>query len=294
MLPSLSVIVPSFNQAPFLEETLLSILDQNYPGLELILIDGGSTDGSIEIIKKYADRITYWVSEPDRGQSHAINKGLEKATGEWVAWMNSDDCYLPGALDFVFGQLPHQKLDFIYGTCTTGPDITNRVHKDFKKDHKPNLFQLLLFFHSTEHIIPSQSVFVRHTILAKTGLLDENLNYVMDLEWFARIFMATKRRKYYRYPTCFYRKHLATKTRNDGHLMKEEALKVSEKYLPKLGVWQQFKLRLMLKQEQAYRDHFFKARSFAQVMKLGLKFPVQCLHTRHFLPMLYRSVFPLK
>lgn len=294
MLPSLSVIVPSFNQAQFIEETLLSILDQNYPCLELIVIDGGSTDGSVDIIRKYEDRIAYWVSEPDRGQSHAINKGFEKATGEWIAWMNSDDCYLPGALDFVFGKLPHVQLDFIYGTCTTGPDIPNLVHKDFSKDHKPNLFQLLLFFHSTEHIIPSQSVFLRRSIITKAGLLDEKLHYVMDLDWYARIFMVTKRRIYYRYPSCFYRKHAATKTRNDGHLMKEEAISVALKYLPLLKWWQHYKLRRIIEQENAYRDQFFKTRSFKEVLFLAYKFPVQCLHTRHFLPMLFRSVFPKK
>ncbi|NVO00781.1 MAG: glycosyltransferase, partial [Geobacteraceae bacterium] len=99
--PKITIVTPSYNQGRFLEKTILSVLDQGYPNLEYIVIDGGSTDESVEIIKKYADRLTYWVSEPDRGQSHAINKGFERATGEIFGWLNSDDWYHPGALQAV-------------------------------------------------------------------------------------------------------------------------------------------------------------------------------------------------
>src|SRR4051794_29425295 len=96
--PKISVITPSFNQAPFLEETILSIINQDYPNLEYIVIDGGSTDKSVDIIRKYEEKITFWVSEKDNGQSEAINKGFEKATGDIVCWINSDDILLPHAL----------------------------------------------------------------------------------------------------------------------------------------------------------------------------------------------------
>jgi glycosyltransferase involved in cell wall biosynthesis len=91
--PRISIVTPSYNQAQFIEETIRSILLQNYPNLEYIIIDGGSTDGTVEILKKYETWLTYWVSEPDRGQSHALNKGIERATGEWIGWQNSDDVY---------------------------------------------------------------------------------------------------------------------------------------------------------------------------------------------------------
>lgn len=99
--PKFTVVTPTFNQGEFIEKTIDSVLAQSYPNLEFIIIDGGSTDNTIGIVKKYERHLAYWISEPDRGQSHAINKGMVRATGDYLTWLNSDDWYLPGALNLM-------------------------------------------------------------------------------------------------------------------------------------------------------------------------------------------------
>src|SRR5690606_28750520 len=119
-LPKISIITPSYNQSNFLEETILSVINQNYPNLEFFVIDGGSTDHSVEIIKQYENKIDFWVSEKDNGQSHAINKGFKRATGTIITWLNSDDVLTPGILHKIaekFSQLPDD-VGLIYGGTT--------------------------------------------------------------------------------------------------------------------------------------------------------------------------------
>src|SRR5690606_31772171 len=117
--PKISIVTPSYNQGQFIEETILSILNQNYPNLEYIIIDGGSTDNTVEIIKKYEDRITYWVSEKDNGQADAINKGLEQCTGEIFNWINSDDYLAKKSLySIAIASIYNDNAKIIAGGCT--------------------------------------------------------------------------------------------------------------------------------------------------------------------------------
>ena len=132
--PKVSIITPSFNQSEYLEQTILSVLNQGYPNLEYIIIDGGSTDGSVKIINKYTDKLSFWLSETDKGMYDAINKGFKKCTGEIFAWINSDDVYFDNALQVaadIFTQIP--EVDWITGRCgyidPTG-DITHRSKKN--------------------------------------------------------------------------------------------------------------------------------------------------------------------
>lgn len=271
MLPALSIIVPSLNQAAFLDECLQSIIGQHYPKTEIIVIDGGSTDGSLDIIKKYEARLSYWVSEPDRGQSHAINKGLEKATGEWVAWMNSDDCYLPGAFHHIFGNLPWQSADFIFGNTCCGSDVADAVLYEHPEKQKNSLFQILKFFYSVNHIIPSQSVFIRREIIERVGVLDETLEYCMDLDWYSRIFLATSRRIFYTKTLSFFRLHIQSKTvqKNNGW---EESIMIAQKYLPHLNASEQKALKQYMVYAEWIRGAKMVSPSMASLFSVALRY----------------------
>src|SRR3954451_4058140 len=114
-LPSISIVTPSFNQAPFLAETIESVLGQNYPNLEYVIIDGGSKDGSVDIIRRYEKHLAYWVSEKDKGAADAISKGFARATGDILAYLNSDDVYLPGSLQTVAGVMRDRAVGVAFG-----------------------------------------------------------------------------------------------------------------------------------------------------------------------------------
>lgn len=182
--PRISVITPSYNQGEFLEQTIRSVLLQGYPNLEYIIIDGGSSDNSVEIIKKYEQYLTHWISEPDRGQSHAINKGFEKSSGQIMCWLNSDDYYLPGTLQFVAEHLADNSGAFaLIGHCYVV--YTDGRPPLIAKGRYENRQQLLRYW--TGYQMHQPSIFWRREVYKKVGFLDESQHYIMDFDYWTRI-----------------------------------------------------------------------------------------------------------
>ncbi|MBI3165754.1 MAG: glycosyltransferase [Chloroflexi bacterium] len=169
-----SIITPSYNQAKYLEQTILSVLNQDHPRIEYIVMDGASTDGSVDIIKKYAGRLVHWESEKDKGQADAINKGFARATGEIIAWLNSDDYYLPGTIRTVvkvFEENPDAVL--VYGNMLA-------VDENGKTFNTLNYKQLTLEDLLCFQIIGQPAVFMRRSALQKTDGLDSTFHFLLD------------------------------------------------------------------------------------------------------------------
>lgn len=181
--PLVSIVTPSYNQAQFIEETLLSVKGQDYPNLEHIVIDGGSTDGTVDILRRYEDEYNLrWISEPDEGQSDAINKGFRMARGEIIGWVNSDDTYMPGTLHKVVAYLSdHPDTDWVYGDGYT-IDSDSYVLSVWKA-HPFDLKALLC----EGQFICQPAAFYRRSAIETVGLLDQTLHFTMDYDFFIRL-----------------------------------------------------------------------------------------------------------
>ncbi len=172
--PKVSIITPSFNQAKFLEQTILSVVGQDYPNIEYILIDGGSTDGSLEIIKKYADKFSYWVSEPDENQADAINKGFKQATGEIIAWLNSDDVYLAETISRAVKNFQkYPEVSMVYADLRSINALGEKINTIRYRQYE--IIDLL-----SMEIIGQPSVFMRRSHLEKAYYLSLDYNFLLD------------------------------------------------------------------------------------------------------------------
>ncbi len=181
-LPLVTIVTPSFNQARFLPATMESVLNQTYPKIEYIVIDGGSKDGSVELIEKNADRLAYWVSEPDKGQTEAINKGFVRANGEILAWLNSDDTYEPDAVAQAVEKLvQNPDIGLVYGEA------------NFINEHGQQIGRFPAAQTDYERLrrgyvhIPQQAAFWRADLWRQVGPLDESLYFAMDYDLWLRL-----------------------------------------------------------------------------------------------------------
>lgn len=192
-VPYISIITPSYNQGQYLERTILSVLNQKYSNLEYIIIDGGSTDCSVEIIKKYDAQLAYWISEPDNGQASALNKGLAKATGDIIGWINSDDWYEEDVFDLIAENFSKNSIDLLIGNCTVV--FQDEAIRGFTVKPFNVSYQSMLRYWKTNFCPPQPSIFFSKRLLKQVGLLDENLRYAMDLDLWLR--MAQESKFYY-------------------------------------------------------------------------------------------------
>jgi len=228
-IPKISIVTPSFNQASFIEETLHSVSRQEYPNLEHIVIDGCSKDGTVEILKRYSSlpgwKHLRWISEPDHGQSEAINKGFRMATGDIIGWLNSDDVYEPDSFSSVRKAFEaDQFVDFVYGDYLiidqAGKTLISKKEIDF--DWEIMLCGL--------NYIAQPNVFFRSRVFNKLGYLNDSLHYVMDYEFWLRA--AAQGFRFQHIPSTFAacRWHLGAKTVSRNPHIEEELLSVRSQY----------------------------------------------------------------
>ncbi|MBK1987106.1 glycosyltransferase [Sphaerospermopsis aphanizomenoides BCCUSP55] len=239
--PKISIVTASYNQGQFLEETIRSVLLQNYPNLEYIIIDGGSTDNSIDIIKKYADYLTYWVSEKDNGQSDAINKGLKKISGDIWAYINSDDVYTKGTFYQIADQF--QKDANTYWVTSHAEYIDEQGGFLEKLIPVPfaGMKETLIRWEGPRSVAIQVSNFMSSKIIREYGFFDESLHYCMDVEFGMRLLVDGITPKILPEVLAKARLHSKSKTVSKGNLgaFREEDLKIIPRFLPKLSIQDQ-------------------------------------------------------
>ena len=224
ILPKITIVTPSYNQGLFIEKTILSIINQDYPNMEYIVCDGGSTDDTVRILKKYDQNITWWCSEKDKGQTDAINKGMKRATGDIVGWINSDDVLLPGALWAVaYFYINHPKTEFANGyTVEIDKDdriinfMTTIMSKAFARRGCYNMSQLGMFW--------------KRTLFDKIGYLDNSFHAQMDVEWLIRVYESGILVKRINENIGAIRRYETTKTAQGGEIWRRDSAELRKRY----------------------------------------------------------------
>lgn len=236
--PRISIVTPSYNHARFLERTILSVLNQNYPNLEYIIIDGGSTDGTLEIIQKYEKYLSYWVSEKDRGQVYALNKGFSIATGDIIGWQNSDDVYMPCAFKQTAEQfLKYSDVDIVFGN-TILIDENDTVIGELR------FTPFSLLTHVYEGMsIANQSSFWARDVFSRIGMLDTRFQFSMDYEFFLRAVKNNIKFKLFHAYFGAFRVHPAAKSSTVTHISEGDHRNINCLYKKRLVL--SFPLRII-------------------------------------------------
>lgn len=224
--PRISIVTPSYNQGHFIEETIRSVLLQGYPNLEYIIIDGNSTDETVSIIKQYEAQLTYWVSEPDQGQAHAINKGFERCTGDLLGWLNSDDILLPGVLFHLASAFQQSPTAILMGEVLNVDEQHGYTWLERPKNvtfaHLVEPWRYNVFWHQP-------GVYFPHQLYKTVGPLDESLRYIFDRDWLCRALQLAPV-DYLHFPIAKFRFHQTSKTVAEGSVWFEEEATVSKRY----------------------------------------------------------------
>ena len=224
--PRVSIVMPSYNQGQFIEESIRSVLLQGYPDLEYIIIDGCSTDGSVDIIRKYEPWLAYWLSETDQGQSHAINKGWQRATGEAITWLNSDDtlepCAISRSVRYLFAD---EETDLVYGDARY-IDQSSQPTGKLKQGRDLDMHELICRWRNP---IPQQGFLMRRRVLERVGWLDENLHFAMDFDYWIRLALSGARVRYMGKVLASFRRHSAAKSSTQRFTLIEDCHRIFEK-----------------------------------------------------------------
>ena len=225
--PKITVVTPSFNQAAFVEQTIRSVLDQRYPALEYFVFDGGSTDGSADIIRRYESQLAGWVSERDGGQANAINAAFARASGDILCWINSDDLHTPDTLRLVaehFRGRAHEPA-IVTGSCRVFVDGTSQEQIRHPAPHDPERLRRCTY-------LVQPSTFWTAAAWRKTGPLDGSLHFAFDWDWFVRAQAAGCSFSSMPQVLSAYRIHAQHKTGTGGEKRRDEICEVLRRYAP--------------------------------------------------------------
>ena len=263
-LPKISIITPSYNQGQYLEETILSVIDQDYKNMEYIIIDGGSTDNSVDLIKKYEQHLTYWVSEKDTGQSEAINKGFKLASGDIICWLNSDDILMPDSLNMIADCFEKNKdIMLINGNAVLIDEHSNILTDHFILKQKDWYAKKGIFY------LSQPSMFWKRQIFDAVGYLKEDFHASMDREFLIRIFKKGYNIGQMNKILAGFRIHSKSKSYKGSERIpyKRDLVELQKLYGDKYGSKPKIFYKLIYRLEKLYKGIYFQKWLFTRKWK---------------------------